>query len=816
MRFSSLKCIIARMTTAYSRRPPRNTVFLLYAVAAVAAIILVVSLPGCIIPMGNLTPNDDRHFETESPGRERSFFMLEDFEDETEWAVDSAEDHAELLPEEKNITHGKRALKIKYWAWGRYKAQIRKETDYDFNRVTHLKIDIFNPSEDPEVSFGFAFRTRHANRFFETLPIKLEKGWNYGIVVPLNKKAFKKTYGADTYRFWREAKWRVTRIMVQFFEGNDPQNEVIVDNLRTNLPKEKMVLGTVPEIFSVRQNTMSLGQYEKFDVTVRGRASYTDPFNPEDINVWMRVITPRGSHLRINGFVYEFEEDLDDILPVWKVRFMPTETGRHRYEVFLRNRSGESVERDRTFDVFPSRLKGPIRVSPKHPRYFEHTTGQFFYPFGQNVCWASDYEFYFRKIRDYGGNFVRIWMCPWNLQLEPEKGLGRFDLEVGRELDSILDLAAYYGIYVQLVFEYHGMLNETWDKSPYNVENGGMCRVPEDFFRHGDAKRLFRRKIEYIINRWGYSPNIMAWELFNEVEISKFGHENDVYLWHKEMTEYIEQIDLYNHMITTSVAAKDRMEKLWALPHIDFTQAHFYNPRIFDVVEQNYIAKTKFSKPYFVGEFGRGWRAGDDKVDKEGRLLHQALWSQFMTESAGNAMPWWWDTYIEPYKLYNIFGALAKYAKGLDRRSQSLRPVKLHVQLGKDHFIKIIGLQDRSSVYLWFYNPELVLHPEMSRQGNLLTREVTVFFKGMMDGRYNVEYWDPYKGTVFKKQELTANNGEFSIPFHKTDWDYAVKLTHKNMRPPEIGFVVEEGPEEAPPTTVIGETPEEEEKQKEE
>ena len=735
-------------------------------------------------------------FEDEKPLKAKSFYPLDGFEDAREWAVDSADNHAEIIPEDIEITESSGALRVRYWSRGRGKAQIRKEVDYNFSSITHLMIDIYNTSDEPDVTFGFAFRTRNGDRFFETNPVKLSKGWNTGLVVPLNKKMFKETYGADTYRLWQECKGHVTRIMLNFFEFKSPSNQVIVDNLRSNTSKEKIIKNPPPEILSVEQNVEWLSQYDMFEATLRGKATCTDPFDTNDVVAWMHIVTPKGEHLRINGFLYDFEEEDSSKIPVWKVRFTPTETGTYRYEIFLRNREGEVAERDRTFEVFPSDNKGYVRVSNKNARYFEFDSGEFFYPFGQNVCWASDYEYYFRKINNYGGNFVRIWMCPWNLYIEPTKSPGRYDLDVGKELDSILDLARDYGIYIQLVFEYHGMLGPTWDKSPYNVVNGGMCAVPEDFFRHGEAKRFFKKKMEYIINRWGYSPNIMGWELFNEFNLAKFGHENDVYNWHKEMSEYLKEIDPNNHLVTTSPHSWDSIERIWKLPTIDYTQAHFYNPDFEEEIEANLNAKLKFNKPYFVGEFGRGWRASDDIIDKEGGYLHHVLWANFMTESSGGAMPWWWDTYIEPFNLYRMFDSLARFGKGLDRRVENLVPFRLNMQLGKNHIVKIIGLQSRCAVYLWFYNPDLVEHPNMPREGNLLTKDITVYFKNMLDGKYTTEFWDAYQGHIFKKAELTAKGGEFSVQLHKSDWDYALKIKRENTSPPEAGAVINEDKEE--------------------
>ncbi len=102
-----------------------------------------------------------------------------------------------------------------------------------------------------------------------------------------------------------------------------------------------------------------------------------------------------------------------------------------------------------------------------------------------------------------------------------------------------------------------------------------------------------------------------------------------------------------------------------------------------------------------------------------------------------------------------MFDSLARFGRGLDRRKDAFESIRLTVELGENHIVKIIGMQSRNSIYLWFYNPDLVAHPHMPRDGKLLTKEVTVYFKNMMDGKYTTEYWDAYQGRIFKKLDVT-------------------------------------------------------------
>lgn len=88
-------------------------------------------------------------------------------------------------------------------------------------------------------------------------------------------------------------------------------------------------------------------------------------------------------------------------------------------------------------------------------------------------------------------------------------------------MDKVLELAEQKGIYIMLTFINHGQfstkVNPQWNENPWNKKNGGILTKPEEFFTNTEAKKQFKKIIRYIIARWGYSTNIMSWELFNEV-----------------------------------------------------------------------------------------------------------------------------------------------------------------------------------------------------------------------------------------------------------------------------------------------------------
>jgi predicted dehydrogenase len=83
--------------------------------------------------------------------------------------------------------------------------------------------------------------------------------------------------------------------------------------------------------------------------------------------------------------------------------------------------------------------------------------------------------------------------------------------------------------------------------------------------------------MRYIIGRWGYSQNVLAWEFFNEIDNSYFLlNVNDVRSWHGAMSEWLHANDPYKHLVTTSLKGGSDDSLLWNLPHLDFACYHSY------------------------------------------------------------------------------------------------------------------------------------------------------------------------------------------------------------------------------------------------
>ncbi|MCX8093396.1 MAG: glycoside hydrolase family 5 protein, partial [Candidatus Goldbacteria bacterium] len=366
---------------------------------------------------------------------------------------------------------------------------------------------------------------------------------------------------------------------------------------------------------------------------------------------------------------------------------------------------------------------GFIRISRNDDLFMEFDNKKPFYAIGLNLCWSTgnvlkDYERWLSELRENGGNFIRLWMANWFVGIEwIETGIGNYEQRQRQAFlfDKILEMCKEKGIYVMLCLVPHGEFstktNSNWDNNPYNLKNDGLLREPSEFFTDMVARQAFKNRLRYIIARWGYSPNIFSWEIFNETEWIDNYNTDNVIQWYKDIISYIKQLDVNKHLISTSYANPGMDASIWKLKDINFTQTHFYGVK--DGSELYEFSKEKlhkYSKPHIVGEFGM--EAGEDfirnNLDPNGISLVSSIWTGAFTLSFGSPMPWNWDDYIDKNNLFKIFKPLSEFIK--DARFQDEDLIEL---IDKKIYFK--NIEDKPAGSVIFYAKSVWEKPKKDR-----------------------------------------------------------------------------------------------------
>ncbi len=729
-------------------------------------------------------------------------FLWESFETKTTWAVESARGPVTVDRSDKNPTEGKTSLKLSYDVANRPDFEVRRECRLDLSKMNRITLDATVDQVDVQVAL--AFRAGPSSAYYETPAQHLAFGPNRNVTFRLDGMDFNR-FENPVGKFF-QGRDDIRRVSLVFWRGKDKKGEIFVDNLRIVGTPESMWETFAPRMVEIHQPDFIVRAREMMELRVDFQASFLDFFNPDDISLSAGFRDPDGKTFEVPGFLARFEDAKDPKDPkrqvaIWLIRVTPRAVGKYEFTVTVKNAMGEAVSELKNFTAVENKsADGFVNVSRGDPRGFELDTGKPFWPVGQNVCWANDFDVYLKKMKESGETVTRVWLCPWSLRVEPKATLGEYDLDEAAKVDAVLALAEKYGIRVMLVLQYHGMLNpSSWAENPYNAKNQGPCSFASDYFTDAKAKKYTRRFLRYASARWGAYTSLMCWELFNEVDLTDYYDPDDVIAWHREMAAYLKKTDGHGHMVSSSAVRDGFYQKLWKLPELDYSMAHIYSNTLAEDVCRRAIEADAYNKPFVVAECAAGIEPGDDQKDPTGVKLHAALWSSFMSPAAGGAMPWWWDTHIDPNNLYGHFAGLAAFVDGEDRRGRRFEVARAMIDTPGKKRLAVQGVLDHAGGYLWIADPEWLAKPQAESAN--VDGGAFVNLTGLLDGPYVVDIWDTMSVQRRATRNMIATAGKLTIVLPSFRQDLAIKVKFQGARVPGLqstaGWAAEAKPQDA-------------------
>jgi len=227
-------------------------------------------------------------------------------------------------------------------------------------------------------------------------------------------------------------------------------------------------------------------------------------------------------------------------------------------------------------------------------------------------------------------------------------------------LDEIIEAAERNGIYLMLCAITRDLYMDS------------LSKVGSEQYRR--AMSDVRKFMRYAVARWGYSTSVAAWEYFNEMDPGK-----PTNTFYEEVGKYLEQVDIYAHLRTTSTWAPSARD--CRHPQLDIAQEHHYmrpddpaaplrvgddfKDEVESIVRQStWLREHAANKPALIGEFGLAtpkWGLSDYmKQDREGVHFHNCLWASAFSGVSGTAMFWWWEQ-LDLQDAYRHYKPLATF-----------------------------------------------------------------------------------------------------------------------------------------------------------
>ncbi len=171
---------------------------------------------------------------------------------------------------------------------------------------------------------------------------------------------------------------------------------------------------------SVNPSSNLIEQFGTLYIKINLMYPFNNPYDPEDIKVDVIIKAPNGDILTLPSFYKTGLSKKSE----WEARFTAMQPGTHSYHIQTSCRQDTSISKTYQVEVKESNKDGFLRLDPSSKYCFLYDSGKRFRGVGMNLGWEMQsewrhpYETYFDELEKNNANFIRTWMCPWNLPLE--------------------------------------------------------------------------------------------------------------------------------------------------------------------------------------------------------------------------------------------------------------------------------------------------------------------------------------------------------------------------------------------------------------
>lgn len=397
---------------------------------------------------------------------------------------------------------------------------------------------------------------------------------------------------------------------------------------------------------------------EQFEIAFRLNWTPRNPFDPTEVDIRARF-EHNGVVESVPGFFYQDfiavkEGKKRRLVPkgasCWKVRFTPHSTGKLSYYVEIKTKKGKaefqgglSVESQRELKRTPFTPEDDFIVG-KDAKY--------------GVAYALREDWVPLKFF-FSAEGLKAWRAPieWTEAWGEYAGAGTYSLEVSWLLDKVLENAEHSLPLVLCENEPFGNRKKfNWKDNPLNAVNGGPLKVPSEFYTNEQAFELLKRRLRYIIARWGGHPRVSGWEVW--LDIPAPGVEK----WHKRLGEFLRQWALPAHPIRSYHPQASELLEVASISDFEHDIAWSV---AYDIARRE--AKLKLSGEYTSQGKGALSLQADYPGETAIRKVVEEDWSGFNRLAFDIYIPpdapsdmrvmiylrdpdlWWYESLLEPY-----------------------------------------------------------------------------------------------------------------------------------------------------------------------
>ncbi|QEH35513.1 hypothetical protein OJF2_40650 [Aquisphaera giovannonii] len=472
-------------------------------------------------------------------------------------------------------------------------------------------------------------------------------------------------------------------------------------------------------------------------------------------------------------------------------------------------------------DAGPTPSTSWVRLGPGR-RYFETEDGRPFLVIGQNdaLTWPDLEGLLGRRdpgavdrhlawLRKSGVTTLRVMLEYVGDGLYLESQPGEFDPVVVRAIDDLVALCERHGLRLLLTPFDTFFTWVLWDSHPYNAGRGGPCRRQLDLLTDPDGMAAVKRRFAFVVERWGGSGAIFAWDLWNEL-----GHDHGVASEAigpdlaatligvvSELSHFVRGIERSRfgraHLQTVSHFGAQPEGPLADLifrhPDLDFATTHVYEPGQIDSPTdtvgaaeamarwvRHALAEIRDGRPFTDSETGPIHTFKDLGITLpetfDLNYFRHMSWAHLASGGAGGGMRW---PNRHPHSLTpgmrHAQGVMAEFAGRIDWPAFASRNVTAELKARPEE-VAVHGCSDGRQAVIWAIRSEGSAGPDGDLCFRPLLEGASVELPGMEPGAYRVDHVETANGHGLAAAVVECRSGPLTLDLPPFRHDVAIAV----------------------------------------
>lgn len=384
-----------------------------------------------------------------------------------------------------------------------------------------------------------------------------------------------------------------------------------------------------------------------------------------------------------------------------------------------------------------------------------------------------------------------------------ERPVGSFTPNMVQLWDDLFALCEKVGIYLLLTPFDTFFTWVRWAQHPYNSRNGGPCPDRSQLLACLETRKAIKARLEFATRRWGGSPALFAWDIWNEMHPAHAGDRVEpLATFIDEVAPWLKALEMRlhgrRHPVTVSVfgpelyASPALNDLIFRHPELDFANVHLYEKGAIDKPRNTIapalavgrlmadaIGQTIDQRPVFDSEHGPIHAFMDKKITLpeafDDEYFRHIQWAHFASGGAGGGMRW---PNRHPHVLTpgmrRAQSGLTKFLPLIDWTRFNRRCLNGQVQLSANGFAAM-GCADEKQALLWILRTDATGRDGMIKP-DAKARSASATLP-MSEGHYRISYFDTKLGAKIGERAADAVGGKLFLPFKNLTSDMAVAVS---------------------------------------